>query len=168
MRKFGHVPFGVALGLLMTLLCFEGCITYNQPFQGPPSCCPGPVVAAPRPKKHLALRGVNFDFDKSEIRPDARAILDEDIRILQGRPGIHVLCEGHTDAKGTNSYNERLAMRRAVAVRNYLISKGIPASATTVQGHGEVQPVASNETDEGRAQNRRVELRLLSGSLEEG
>jgi OOP family OmpA-OmpF porin len=166
MRKFDRVLSPVVLSLPVALL-LGGCVTYNKPFQGPPSCCPGPVVAAPKPKRQLTLKGVNFDFDKSQIRPDAQAILDEDIRILQGHPGVHVLCEGHTDAKGTNSYNERLAMRRAVAVRNYLVSKGIAASATTVEGRGELQPVASNDTDDGRAENRRVELRLLSGSLDD-
>jgi OOP family OmpA-OmpF porin len=111
---------------------------------------------------------VNFDFDKSEIRPDARVILDEAVSILQKHPGVRVLCEGHTDGKGSIPYNQRLSMRRAIAVRNYLVSKGILASATTVDGRGKLQPVATNETGDGRAQNRRVELLVLSGSLEDG
>jgi OOP family OmpA-OmpF porin len=78
-----------------------------------------------------------------------------------------VLCIGYTDSKGTIPYNQRLSMRRAVAVRNYLVSKGIPATATTVEGRGESQPVATNATDDGRAENRRVELRALRGSLED-
>jgi OOP family OmpA-OmpF porin len=163
----GRIGFAVASLLAGTVL--SGCITLNKPMAGPPTCCPGPVapVPAPKPKRKIVLRDVNFDFDKSAIRPDARAILDEDVSILQKHPGVHVLCIGYTDSKGTIPYNQRLSMRRAVAVRNYLVSKGIPATATTVEGRGESQPVATNATDDGRAENRRVELRALRGSLED-
>jgi OOP family OmpA-OmpF porin len=163
----GRIGFAVASLVAGTVL--TGCVTLNRPVAGTPTCCPGPVAAvpAPKPKRKIVLHDVNFDFDKSAIRPDARAILDGDISILQKHPGVHVLCIGHTDSKGTVPYNQRLSMRRAVAVRNYLVSKGIPATATTVEGRGESQPVATNATDEGRAENRRVELRVLSGSLED-
>jgi OOP family OmpA-OmpF porin len=104
---------------------------------------------------------VYFDFDKSNIRPDARATLDEAVRILKAEPGQIVIAEGHTDSKGTDQYNEALSLRRARAVRDYLIKGGIPANDIKVEGFGESKPVASNETDEGRQQNRRVELRLM-------
>jgi outer membrane protein OmpA-like peptidoglycan-associated protein len=151
-------------------LWLSGCITIPG-VRGPcaaPTCCPMYVAAPPAPeppKPKIALKGVNFDFDKSDIRPDAKAILDEDTQILRehilrDRSDAHVIVEGHTDGKGTNSYNDRLAMRRAVAVKNYLVANGISASATLVAGHGKREPIASNQTDEGRAENRRVELRV--------
>lgn len=164
----GQIGFAVASLLAGTVL--TGCVTLNRPMAGAPTCCPGPVAPAPpapKPKRKIVLRGVNFDFDKSEIRPDARVILDEAVSILQGHPGVRVLCEGHTDGKGSIPYNQRLSMRRATAVRNYLVSKGIPATAMIVEGRGKLQPVATNETADGRAQNRRVELLVLSGSLED-
>lgn len=114
----------------------------------------------PTPTKRITLRGVNFDFDKSNIRSDARVILDEAIRILQGEGRVDIVAEGHTDATGPDAYNESLSQRRANSVRDYLVSGGIDASRITVKGYGESQPVASNSTAEGRAQNRRVELRV--------
>jgi OOP family OmpA-OmpF porin len=72
-----------------------------------------------------------------------------------------VVCEGHTDSRGTEAYNDALSMRRARSVRDYLIKGGIPSKDIKVEGFGETKPVASNDTDEGRQQNRRVELRLM-------
>jgi OOP family OmpA-OmpF porin len=121
-----------------------------------------PVAVAPPPveKKKIVLRGVNFDFDKSNIRPDAEPILDAAATALKEESSIAVSVEGHTDSRGTDAYNERLSVRRATAVRDYLVRHGIDAQRLTVRGFGESQPVASNETDDGRAQNRRVELRV--------
>jgi OOP family OmpA-OmpF porin len=106
------------------------------------------------------LRGVNFDFDKSNIRPDARPVLDEAISVLKSEGGVAVIAEGHTDAKGTDTYNQKLSERRANAVKEYLVRGGIPTSRIRVVGYGESRPVASNDNEEGRAQNRRVELRI--------
>jgi outer membrane protein OmpA-like peptidoglycan-associated protein len=129
----------------------------------PPPPPAAPKAAAPTPPvtKKVVPRAVYFDFDKSNIRPDARATLDEAVRILKAEPGQIVIAEGHTDSKGTDQYNEALSLRRARAVRDYLIKGGIPANDIKVEGFGESKPVASNETDEGRQQNRRVELRLM-------
>lgn len=107
------------------------------------------------------LRGVNFDFDKSNIRADARPILDEAVRTLQGEPSIHVSVEGHTDAIGTDAYNQKLSERRARAVADYLAVGGVSRSRMTTEGFGESKPVANNATADGRAQNRRVELRII-------
>jgi outer membrane protein OmpA-like peptidoglycan-associated protein len=128
--------------------------------QAPP---PPPPASAPppRPTRKIVLRGVNFDFDKSTIRPDARSILDEAVRTLQDEPSIHVSVEGHTDAIGTDAYNQRLSERRARAVADYLAAGGIARSRMSTSGYGESKPVASNTTDDGRAQNRRVELRIV-------
>ena len=114
-------------------------------------------------KRKIVLRGVNFDFDKSNIRSDARPVLDEAINVLKHEGGIAVIAEGHTDSKGTDAYNQRLSERRAKAVRDYLVKGGVAASRIETVGFGESKPVASNDTDEGRAQNRRVELRIRGG-----
>lgn len=121
---------------------------------------PPPPPPAPPAKRKIVLRGVNFDFDKSNIRPDARPVLDEAIRILQQEGGIAVIAEGHTDSVGTDAYNLRLSERRSAAVREYLVRGGISSSRIRTEGYGEARPVASNDTAEGRAQNRRVELRI--------
>jgi outer membrane protein OmpA-like peptidoglycan-associated protein len=128
--------------------------------QTPPPPAP-PAPAPPKPTRKIVLRGVNFDFDKSTIRPDARSILDEAVRMLQDEASIHISVEGHTDAIGTDAYNQRLSERRARAVADYLAGGGIAPSRMSTTGYGESKPVASNATDEGRAQNRRVELRIL-------
>jgi OOP family OmpA-OmpF porin len=106
----------------------------------------------------IVLRGVNFDFDKSNIRPDAAVILDEAVRILGTGSGAAVSIEGHTDWIGTDAYNQGLSERRANSVMNYLVDHGVDASRLSTAGYGESRPIASNQTREGRALNRRVEL----------
>jgi outer membrane protein OmpA-like peptidoglycan-associated protein len=140
-------------------------LSLNHRFLAPPPPPPPPVVAAAPPppppvKKKIILRGVNFDFDKATIRPDARVILDEAASTLQQERGIAVVVEGHTDSMGSEAYNDKLSVRRATAVRDYLVGKGISAARMTIEGYGESKPVASNTTADGRAQNRRVELRV--------
>ncbi|OHE62340.1 MAG: hypothetical protein A2X71_06540 [Thiobacillus sp. GWE1_62_9] len=118
---------------------------------------PAPVVAPPPPQK-LVLEGVNFDFDKSTLRQEDIAIIDRDVTSLDTWGNVNIEVAGHTDSRGSDAYNMKLSQERAEAVRNYLISKGIAADRLTAKGYGESQPVADNATDEGRAQNRRVEL----------
>jgi outer membrane protein OmpA-like peptidoglycan-associated protein len=143
-------------------------VTYQFPF--PPVPPPAPPVRAEAPpppppappvKKRIVLRGVHFDFDKATIRPDARPVLDEAIGILRQEGVVAVVAEGHTDSVGSPAYNQTLSERRAESVRLYLVNGGIEAGRVRTEGFGESQPVASNETAEGRAQNRRVELRVL-------
>jgi outer membrane protein OmpA-like peptidoglycan-associated protein len=122
---------------------------------------PPPPPPTPAPKKKIVLRGVHFDFDKATIRADARPVLDEAIHILQTEGGVAVIAEGHTDSIGTEAYNQKLSVRRANAVKDYLVKGGIAPSRIQTEGFGESQPVASNDTPQGRAQNRRVELRVL-------
>jgi len=138
---------------------------FNGPPVPPPPPPPPPVAqAAPPPeKKKIVLRGVNFDFNKSNIRPDARPILDEAISTLKEYKQITLSVEGHTDSIGTEQYNQKLSLRRADSVADYLAKGGIDAKRMTEKGFGESQPVASNDTAEGRAQNRRVELKILQG-----
>ena len=141
---------------------FFGHCAFDPPYEEEPPPPPAPPPPPPPPaKKRIVLRGVNFDFDKSNIRADAADILDEAARILREETDVDVSVDGHTDARGTDEYNERLSERRAVAVRNYLVRLGVPGSRLHPQGFGESRPVASNETEEGRAQNRRVELNIV-------
>jgi OOP family OmpA-OmpF porin len=101
-----------------------------------------------------------FDTDKAELKAPARARLDELVDKLQGADltAIHVV--GYTDAIGSDSYNDKLSERRAIAVRDYLVGKGLNPSQIDTAGHGKRDPVASNATKEGRAQNRRVEVEV--------
>ncbi|MBI3784602.1 MAG: OmpA family protein [Deltaproteobacteria bacterium] len=140
---------------------------FNQPEEAPavvpPPPPPPPVakVAPPAPqKKKIVLRSVHFDFDKSVIRADAVPVLNEAADTLKEEGGVAVIVEGHTDSKGSDAYNEKLSKRRADAVRQYLVKHGIPSNRITAEGFGESRPVASNDTDDGRAENRRVELRV--------
>jgi OOP family OmpA-OmpF porin len=130
----------------------------------PPPPPPPPVqkVEAPPPPvaKRLVLRGVNFDFDKSVIRSQDVPILEEAVRTLksEGMPGVIAI--GHTDSVGSDAYNQKLSVRRAEAVRTWLVNNGIARDKIVVEGRGESDPVASNDTADGRAQNRRVELKI--------
>jgi len=130
-----------------------------------PDGCPQKVV--------IDLRGVNFKFDRpkkgeTDIDPtlqeptaDSIAILDQAVDALNRYPQISVELDGHTDSIGTEEYNQGLSERRAQIVYDYLTSHGVDASRiTAVRGFGETQPIASNDTKEGRAQNRRTELKV--------
>ena len=109
-------------------------------------------------KKKIVLRGVRFDFAKSLIRRDSRPTLQAAADTLRENPRVRIVVEGHTDSVGSDAYNQRLSLQRAVAVRDYLQQLGVKADRLTVRGQGKRAPLASNNTEEGRAQNRRVEL----------
>ena len=101
---------------------------------------------------------MNFDFNKSNIRPDAKVILDEAAAILKRNPDVKVNVDGYTDGVGTKDYNQKLSERRAASVADYLGKAGVDRSHLTPRGFGMSNPVDSNKTKEGRAKNRRVEL----------
>ena len=105
------------------------------------------------------LRGVHFDFNKSKIRPGDAAILDEASDILKQHADVNIYVDGYCDAIGSEEYNLKLSQRRSDAVSKYLEDKGIPESRLIPRGFGKTNFVAPNDTDEGRAQNRRVELK---------
>ena len=128
------------------------------PLAAEPALAPLGAVAEPAPVMTLVLEGVNFDFDKAVIRPQDYAKLDQDVDAMKAWGDVDVEVAGHTCSIGTDEYNLGLSLRRAEAVRNYLVSKGVSADRLTVRGYGESRPVASNATREGRVQNRRVEL----------
>ena len=103
-----------------------------------------------------------FDFDKATLKPEGKASLDAvgDKIQSKGATVVDVDVIGHTDSIGSEEYNQQLSLRRATSVKDYIVSKGVDASIIDVSGKGESQPVADNSTKEGRAQNRRVEVRI--------
>jgi outer membrane protein OmpA-like peptidoglycan-associated protein len=119
---------------------------------------PPPPPLPPPVKQKLVLRGVHFDFNKSKIRPGDAAVLDEAVSALKANPNVTVNVNGYCDAIGGEEYNLKLSDRRADAVEDYLEKAGIPASQLIPHGYGKTNFVATNDTAEGRAQNRRVEL----------
>ena len=104
------------------------------------------------------LRGVHFDFNKYNIRPGDAAVLDEAAATLKANPNVTVNVNGYCDAIGSVEYNLKLSDRRANSVVDYLVKAGIPESRLIPHGYGKSDFVATNDTAEGRAQNRRVEL----------
>jgi outer membrane protein OmpA-like peptidoglycan-associated protein len=108
----------------------------------------------------INLKGVNFDNDQASLRADALAILDHAVVVLKEDVKARVEVAGHTDNRSTMAHNQDLSQRRAKSVMDYFVAQGIDASRLSAKGYGQTQPVASNDTDEGRAQNRRVELRV--------
>ena len=107
-----------------------------------------------------ALRGVNFELDSEVLTPDSKGVLDGVARALGAQKDVKVVIGGHTDNTGTAPHNEVLSQQRAEAVRQYLIGQGIEPDRMTVQGFGATQPVATNDNEEGRAANRRVEFKI--------
>jgi len=106
--------------------------------------------------------GILFDFDSSVIRGAARDNLTQLANSLRRYPDTDVLIVGHTDSQGSDSYNQGLSERRAAAAKNFLVTQGVPADRIQTQGLGESEPVASNDTEAGRALNRRVEVAIFA------
>jgi len=111
--------------------------------------------------QNISLEGVNFRTGSAQLLPVSLPILDEAARKLNRFPSIRVEVAGHTDSDGRAASNQRLSQRRSESVRTYLISKGVRSANLTAKGYGETTPVASNSTRAGKAQNRRVELKIL-------
>lgn len=118
------------------------------------------------PTKHggppgFTLDGIEFDTGKATLRPESFARLDGVLEFLQYKKTAHVVISGHTDNQGKPAANKKLSEARAQACRDYLIKKGIEPSRIEAVGYGDEQPIASNATEEGRQQNRRIEAREL-------
>ncbi|WP_299451508.1 outer membrane protein OmpA [uncultured Pigmentiphaga sp.] len=136
-----------------------------------PAPAPAPRPAPPAPKPAPAPVPVSekvtysadafFDFDKAVVKPEAKAKLDELVNQIRGINLEVVIAVGHTDSIGSEAYNQRLSVRRAEAVKAYLVSKGIEANRIYTEGKGEKQPIADNKTAAGRAKNRRVEVEVV-------
>jgi outer membrane protein OmpA-like peptidoglycan-associated protein/flagellar hook assembly protein FlgD len=117
------------------------------------------VIKTPYGRK-IMINSIQFEFDKAELRPESHRILDRLIQKLEKFPTYRVKIVGHTDAVGTDEYNQRLSERRAYAVYRYLVNHDVDKDRLTTEGRGESQPIDTNETETGRARNRRVEFYL--------
>jgi len=108
---------------------------------------------------HVALYGIHFDFNKATLRPDSAVVLEKVLALLKARPDLKLEVQGHTDNVGGDDYNQKLSESRANAVLEWLRAKGIAADRLTAHGYGLKAPIADNGSDEGRAKNRRVEIK---------
>lgn len=128
---------------------------------------PAPRAAAPAAAPVAAATKVTyaadafFDFDKAVVKPAGKTKLDDLVSKVKGINLEVIIAVGHTDSVGSDTYNQKLSVRRAEAVKAYLVSKGIEKNRIYTEGKGEKQPVASNVTNEGRAKNRRVEIEVV-------
>jgi OOP family OmpA-OmpF porin len=161
--------------LSVSLVYKLGRPAHSAPVYSPPpaaEAAPAPVVAAapppPPPKapeptseKVSFAAETLFDFDKSAVKPAGKAALDDLLRKLQGMNTEVVVTVGHTDSVGSDDYNQKLSLRRAEAVKAYLVAKGVEATRVYTEGKGESQPLADNATAEGRAKNRRVTVEVV-------
>lgn len=140
-----------------------------------PRVVPPPPCVMPEPGEPLSLtgckindsivlEGLEFEIDSAEIRSDEQQALDRSTTALKDRPEINIEVRGHTDSTASTEYNQGLSERRAESVKTYLVDDGIARERITTRGFGELQPIADNETVEGRARNRRVELAITGRS----
>ena len=129
------------------------------PAVAPPPPPPAPPV--PTTEKVTFAADAFFDFDKSVLKPEGKAKLDDLVSKMGGINLEVIIAVGHTDSVGTDAYNQKLSVRRSEAVKSYLVAKGVEKNRVYTEGKGEKQPVADNKTAEGRAKNRRVEIEVV-------
>ncbi|WP_101047969.1 outer membrane protein OmpA [Macromonas nakdongensis] len=149
----------------------DGAIVPAAPAPAPaPVAAPAPAAAAPAPapapapvaaSKVTYAADAFFDFDKAVLKPEGKAKLDDLAGKVKGINLEVIIAVGHTDATGADAYNQKLSVKRAEAVKAYLVNKGIEANRVYTEGKGEAQPVADNKTKEGRSKNRRVEIEVV-------
>jgi OmpA-OmpF porin, OOP family len=148
-------------GIVFIALLLAGChvMPAAEPPPPPPPPARAPAPPPPPAKKKIVLRGVNFDSNHSNVRPQDQPILDETIRFLRDEPAVSLVVDGYADDKESDPL--KLSKRRAAAARDYLVQHGVAPNRIRVEGFGASDPVASNATAEGRAQNRRAEFKAI-------
>ena len=148
----------------------EGCDGALVKAADAPAPAAAPAAAAPAPapapapvasSKVTYAADAFFDFDKAVLKPEGKAKLDDLVSKVKDINLEVIIAVGHTDSIGTDAYNQKLSVRRAEAVKAYLVSKGIEKNRVYTEGKGKKQPIADNKTKEGRAKNRRVEIEVV-------
>ena len=154
----------------------DGAIVPVAPAAPAPAPAPAPAVVVPPPvvvapvapvapatvaTKVTFAADAFFDFNKSVVKPEGKAKLDDLVGKIKDINLEVIIAVGHTDSVGSDAYNQKLSVRRSEAVKAYLVSKGIEKNRVYTEGKGEKQPVADNKTAEGRAKNRRVEIEVV-------
>jgi len=133
----------------------------NETPQPQPQPAPTRSESAPVDPPNYNFKNIQFEFDSSVLKTDSYAVLDQIAREMQKDLKAKFILHGHASIEGTASYNMKLSIDRANAVKLYLVNFGIPSANLEVQGHGATQPIASNDTESGRALNRRVEIKVV-------
>jgi peptidoglycan-associated lipoprotein len=177
-------PFLLVAVLVATATC--GRAPEPEPAAPPPPAPVASVPAQPAPTSNDAdaarrareaelarmratmAERVQFDYDRSDIRPDARAVLDRKTRIMRDEPTVRLRVEGHADERGSTEYNLALGSRRAEAVRAYITAAGIPASRIDIVSYGEERPLERARNESAWASNRRAEFVVTAGVLTAG
>jgi OOP family OmpA-OmpF porin len=131
------------------------------PMAAAPAAAPAPAPMPVAAAKVTYASDAFFDFDKAVLKPEGKAKLDDLVGKVKGINLEVIIAVGHTDAVGSDAYNQKLSVKRSEAVKAYLVSKGIEKSRVYTEGKGEAQPVADNKTREGRSKNRRVEIEVV-------
>lgn len=177
-RDVGRIVVALAVGGL-----FAGCRTLAVIEESEPvvitarAPAPPPAPTPPPPPPTVQLEAsrirvdekIMFEVDSAQIDPRSNRLLDQIAAIITQHPEVgNIRVEGHTDRQGGADYNRGLSQRRAQAVVAYLVSKGVPAERLRAQGFGFDRPLGSNDTEEGRSQNRRVEFNFINAPAEGG
>jgi OOP family OmpA-OmpF porin len=149
----------------ISLFLLTGCAALNLWFparSGPPSTETAPPPPAPTPQAdEINFEWVYFDYGEAALTPKTIAVLDETVKVLKENPTVSIELAGYTDAKGSDAYNLKLSQERVMSVHRYLTSEGIEAHRLRIAAFGKEKPVGDNQSEQGRAQNRRVEIRLV-------
>ncbi len=163
-RDTNWTPATAAKGCDGAIVAQAAAAPAPAPAAAPAAPAAAPVAPVPQPPaatKVTYAADAFFDFDKSVLKPEGRAKLDDLVGKIKDINLEVIIAVGHTDSVGSDAYNQRLSVRRSEAVKAYLVSKGVERNRVYTEGKGEKQPVADNKTAEGRAKNRRVEIEVV-------
>jgi OmpA-OmpF porin, OOP family len=160
-RDSNWTPATAAAGCDGAIVAPKAAPAAAAPAPAPKAAAPAPAPAPAAATKVTYAADAFFDFDKSALKAEGKAKLDDLVGKVKGINLEVIIAVGHTDSVGSDAYNQKLSVRRAESVKAYLVSKGIEKNRVYTEGKGEKQPVADNKTKEGRAKNRRVEIEVV-------